>query len=78
MLPGVMRLALLCITRVMTYRGKWYSYVALLLKVTADNNCVIFLVTTSPNIQITGKEKFYSFQCMCPMVSAFYYGLIST
>lgn len=78
MLPGVMRLALLFITQVMNYKGKWYFYVALLPKVVADINCVIFLVDTSPNIQITGKEKFYSFQYMCPMVSAFYYGLIST
>lgn len=78
MLPAVMRLAVLFITQVMTYRGKWYFYVALLLKVTADNNCVIFLVSTSPYIQITGKEKFCSFQYMCPMVSVFYYRLIST
>lgn len=62
MLPGVMRLALLFITQVMNYRGKLNSYMALLLKVIADINCVIFLVNTSPNIQITGKEKFYSFQ----------------
>lgn len=50
-----------------------------LLEVTANNNCVIFIVNASPNImQISGKVKFYSFQYMCPMVSAFYFGLIST
>lgn len=47
MLPGVMRLALLFITQVMNYRGKLNSYMALLLKVIADINCVIFLVNTS-------------------------------
>lgn len=61
MLAGVMRLALLFITQVMNYRGKWNFYVALLPKVTAGINCVLFLVDTSPNIQLTEKEKFYSF-----------------
>lgn len=78
MLPGVMRLAWQFITQVMNYTGKWNFHVALLPKVIADINCVIFLVDTSPNIQITGKEKCYSFQYMCPMISAFYYRLIST
>lgn len=59
MLPGVMRLALL--TQVMNYRGKWNFSVALLPKVIADINCVIFLVDTSPNVQITGKKKFVFF-----------------
>lgn len=78
MFPGVMRLALLFITQVTNCRGKGNFCVALLLKVIADMNCVIFLVNTSPNIQITGKEKFYSFLCVCPVVPAFYYGFIST
>lgn len=63
MLPGVMRLALL--TQVMNYRGKWNFSVALLPKVIADINCVIFLVDTSPNVQITGKKEVCFFSSIC-------------
>lgn len=57
MLAGVMRLALLFITQVMNYRGKWNFYVALLLKVITGISCVIFLVDTSPDLQLLEKRS---------------------
>lgn len=58
MLAGVMRLALLFITQVMNYRGKWNFHVVLLLKVITGISCVIFLVDTSPNMQLPEKRSF--------------------